>query len=1033
MGMFFLVVTAVGILKPVRNALALSGLGPGEFYRVYLVSAVVVVFVPIYNRLADRVGWRALVPAVAIFFGLNLLAFRLVYSPGSTALGIVFYGWYDLFAAALVTQFFAATHAILNARSARSAYPLVIGGGAVGAMLGGGIAGFMAQWLGTENLLLVGAVFIFAFGMGIPFVWPESELEALERERSKRIRLREAVSASEVRRVFSNSHVRLIAVSVLIIVLAKQLVDYQYNTLTEALFVTEDAITAFQGKVSLATQWLPLLSVVALRPLLMRWGLGAIVFLLPGLMLLTSLGMAAFFTIWSVIVVRTVDTTFRYSAERASREILYVPVPEAIKLKAKTYIDVGVEKGLGKALSAGLLAVLVEVLGLTLPQMALVVVALAVGWVGVTILIRREYVHTLALSIRGQFASFEGLSALSDASTQRVVQESLRSPDPVQVSFALDLVEQSAGTETGPIAEALHELLDHRLRDIRLKALTILTADPGSIVPERVSERLRDSHRAIREQAVLALTAAAADRDEAEVLVLGFLACPEADVRTAALACLTRRALDLDPEDLLGGEYLEDRLQRASAGDREARVEVALAAGALRSHPQARTLLRDLLQDPDAEVASAAIRSASLLDLPEFQSAMIAALQRPGTRHAAREALVAQGRSAVDALARHLLDEEAPAAVRRHIPSVLARVADPRAADLMLHSVVAPETDQLLDYRTLKALSQLRLRDPDLTFDPELVWTTIQREVKAARRYDLARRCLKRLGADGRSPQLLERALVEAWAERREGVFRLLGLLYDPEGMYRCYLALSGGEPRSQANAVEWLEETVAREEFDRLAGVLGETPPLPPLPDPRSNLAPLLQDGDPWIARLAVSATAEMGAAWSRAALRDIIETGPREELRLLAERLLAPSEPERTPMDLIEKVFLLQRIDLLHDARSSHLALLASIAEDVDVDGGTVLLRQGEPTDALYVVVEGTVDLVGVANQKIEAGEGQAFGTWALIDEAPSLVTATVREGSRLLRITRSDFYDLLADHSELALGLLQGLARRVRTLVA
>jgi hypothetical protein len=251
--------------------------------------------------------------------------------------------------------------------------------------------------------------------------------------------------------------------------------------------------------------------------------------------------------------------------------------------------------------------------------------------------------------------------------------------------------------------------------------------------------------------------------------------------------------------------------------------------------------------------------------------------------------------------------------------------------------------------------------------------------------------------------------------------------------MYRCYLALSAGERRSQANAVEWLEETVSRDEFNQLAGVLGEAPPQPPLPDPRRNLGPLLQDGDPWIARLAISATGEIGAAWSRGALRDIIETGSRDELREAAKRLMVPAEGEWTPMDLIEKVFLLQKIDLLQDARSSHLALLASIAEDVDVDAGTVLLRQGEPTDALYVVVEGTVDLVGVADQKIVAGADQAFGTWALIDEAPSLVTATVREDSRLLRITRSDFYDLLADHSELALGLLQGLARRVRTLVA
>ena len=1031
MGMFFLVVTAVGILKPVRNAFALSGLGERDFYKVYLVSSVVVLFVPIYNRLADRVGWRALVPALAVFFGLNLMVFRLLYAEGSTVLGVVFYGWYDLFAAALVTQFFAATHTILTARSARSAYPLVIGGGALGAMLGGGIAGFMAEMVGTPNLLLVGAAFILAFGMGISFVWPEEDGAAAERERAKRIRSRDRVSVSEVRRVFSNSHVRLIAVSVLIIVLAKQLVDYQYNTLTEELFLTQDAITEFQGKVSLATQWLPLLSVVALRPLLKRWGLGAIVFLLPGLMFVTSLGMAALFTIWSVIVVRTVDTTFRYSAERASREILYVPVPEDIKLKAKTYIDVGVEKGLGKALSAGVVAVLVEGLGLGLAQIAWVVVALTSGWVAITVMIRREYVRTLARSIRGRFASFQGLSALSDASTQRVVQEALRSEDTLQVSFALDLVEQSVGTDTRPISNALHDLLGHGSAEIRLKVLNILTADPDSVDPASVADRLQDRSRAVREQAALAL--AAREPGRAERLFRSLLASPHADVRTAALACLTRREIDLNPSEVLGGGYLDERIVRAAEGDREARVELALAAGALRSHPQTRELLEELLKDPDVQVASAALWSAARVDRPELHRTMIAALQRPGTRQAAREALAEQGMRALDALATHLLDESEPTAIRRHIPSVLARIPDPRVAEVMLHSVVAPETDQLLDYRTLKALSQLRLRDPELVFDPQLVWSSIRREVGAAERYDRARRCLKRVGADGPSAQLLSRALREAWSERREGIFRLLGLVHDPEPMYRCYLALSGGERRSQANALEWLEETVSREAFDELAPVLGEVSQTTPLPDPRGDIGPLLRDGDPWIARLAASTTAEIGAAWSRAALRDIIETGTSDEISTLAERLLQPRTADGMVMDLIEKVFLLQKIDLLQEARSAHLALLASIAEDVDVDAGTVLLRQGEPTDALYVVIEGAVDLAGVGDQEIEAVAGNAFGTWALIDEAPSLVTATVRESSRLLRISRSDFYDLLADHSELALGLLQGLARRVRTLVA
>ncbi len=1031
MGMFFVVVTAVGILNPVRNSFALSGLGEGQFYRVYLVSVVVLFFVPLYNRLADRVGWRTLVPAVAVFFGLNLMVFRLVYVEGSTLFGLVFYGWYDLFAAALVTQFFVATQMLLNARSAKSAYPLVIGGGSIGAMLGGGIAGFLANVVGTEDLLLVGALFILAFGMGIPFVWPGDEVARLARERSRGIRRRESFSAGEVRQVFSNSHVRLIALSVLLIVLTKQMVDYEFNTLTELRYGTEDAITAFQGQVNLATQWLPLVSVVALRPLLKRWGLGSIVFILPGLIFVTSLGMVAFFNIWTVIGVRTSDKMFRYSAERASREILYVPVPEQIKLKAKTYIDIGVEKGLGKALAAGLLALLVEVFALGPRQIAMVVVLFAAAWLAVTVVLRREYVQTLARSIRGRFASFQGLSALSDASTQDVVRRSLRSSDPVQVSFALDLVDQSAGTDAGPVAEALHELLEHGSPDIRHKALSILAQDPSSIDSGRVRPLLRDPVRRVREEAVAALLAA--NPGEQRSLVRDMLDSEHPEVRTAALARLARGDAVTGGEGLLGEQFLEEQWESArDGGDRDARIELALAAGVLRSDPRAREVLESLLRDSDPQVVSAALQSAGMLGRSEFHEAMIEALRNPGTRQAAREALVQQGPSVVDSLATTLLDRAAPTAIRRQIPSVLARIPTRRAAEIMLYSVVAPETDQLLDYRTLKALSQIRAKDPALEFDRELVLASLRREVEAALRYERARLCLTRIGATGRAAQLLRKSLSEAWSERQEGVFRLLGLIYPDEEMYRAYLAVSGGERVPRANAIEWLEETVDRSLFDELAPVLGEVAAKGET-TPATTLGPLLEDGDPWIARTAVLATGELDEPWSREALRDIIESGQRDELRELADRLLRSESRTGESMDLIEKVFLLQKIDLLHDARSSHLALLASIAEEVEADPDTVLIRQDEPTAALYVVIEGNVELEGVANQRLEAGNGQAFGTWALIDEAPSLVTARVVVPSRLLRITRSDFYDLLADHSELALGLLQGLARRVRTLVA
>jgi hypothetical protein len=410
---------------------------------------------------------------------------------------------------------------------------------------------------------------------------------------------------------------------------------------------------------------------------------------------------------------------------------------------------------------------------------------------------------------------------------------------------------------------------------------------------------------------------------------------------------------------------------------------------------------------------------------------MVDGLGRPGTRQAARDALVEQGQRAVECLSETLLDESAHPTIRRHIPSVLARMPNREAARAMLHSVVAPETDQLLDYRTLKALSQIRTKDPSLEFDEEMVRASIRREVEAAARYDRARRCIDAMSLDGRATSLLRKSLTEAWSERQEGVFRLLGLLYPPDPLYRAYLAVSGGERTSRANAIEWLEETLDRAVFEEIRPVLGESTPLEDL-DPFVSLGALLRDGDPWIARTAVAATSEIEQPWSRAVLRDIIGSGRHGEIgELASRRLREETESGEGTMDLIEKVFLLQKIDLLQDARSAHLALLASIAEEVEADPGTVLIRQDEPTDALYVVVDGVVQLDGVAGAELDRTEGDAFGTWALIDGAPSLVDATVAEPSRLLRITRAEFYDLLADHPELALGLLQGLARRVRRI--
>jgi CRP-like cAMP-binding protein len=135
---------------------------------------------------------------------------------------------------------------------------------------------------------------------------------------------------------------------------------------------------------------------------------------------------------------------------------------------------------------------------------------------------------------------------------------------------------------------------------------------------------------------------------------------------------------------------------------------------------------------------------------------------------------------------------------------------------------------------------------------------------------------------------------------------------------------------------------------------------------------------------------------------------------------------------METIEKVFLLKDVDVLAGADASHLALVAELAEEVRAEVDTRLLQRGRPSSAMYVLLDGAVELEGESQEIRLDRRGDAFGTWALIDAEPSLVDARAVEVTRLLRVRRARFEDLLADNPELALDLLGGLSRRVRRVL-
>jgi len=133
------------------------------------------------------------------------------------------------------------------------------------------------------------------------------------------------------------------------------------------------------------------------------------------------------------------------------------------------------------------------------------------------------------------------------------------------------------------------------------------------------------------------------------------------------------------------------------------------------------------------------------------------------------------------------------------------------------------------------------------------------------------------------------------------------------------------------------------------------------------------------------------------------------------------------------VEKVILLQNVDLFAEVDSEHLALLAVIAEEVSYLAGDLIYREDDAADAMYLVLSGSVVLTQAGREIATVEKVEAIGTWALFDAEVRVVTATARENCRLLRIDREDFADLLADQVQVAQGILRAVTRRLRTLAS
>ena len=132
------------------------------------------------------------------------------------------------------------------------------------------------------------------------------------------------------------------------------------------------------------------------------------------------------------------------------------------------------------------------------------------------------------------------------------------------------------------------------------------------------------------------------------------------------------------------------------------------------------------------------------------------------------------------------------------------------------------------------------------------------------------------------------------------------------------------------------------------------------------------------------------------------------------------------------LDRAIRLQKVDLFNELETDELALVASIAVQIECQEGEVLFKENAPSNALYVLLSGQIEMSRGGQAMFTVGPDETVGNWAFFDKQPSVSTATASETSWMLRIEAQDFFDLLADNTEMMPSMFQALFKRVRGLL-
>jgi hypothetical protein len=785
---------------------------------------------------------------------------------------------------------------------------------------------------------------------------------------------------------------RLLVISAVLMVATATVTRVLYSGTFENAFPDERALASFLGTYLAVTNLVQVVIPLWIVPaLIARIGVPSANLIHPTLSFVTSIGLALSQQLPTALLARVNAEVLENALAAPVRNLVYEALPARLSARAGAFLGgVVIQAALSLAGGALLLAS-----GFAPAMLALFGAALALAYLLGHLRLRRAYVVSLVEELRSGRLDLGAIgSELGRGEASRLAglwQQLVQTPDEGALRTLVELAPFLAARGFDrPLLDALHHPVA-RLRAACLRALAQGNGAEARIPPGVLVEALGDADPSVCLAALGALPADAAARD---VFVLPLRTLQHDPLPAVAAGAASRlgpagetvlRAMlrSADAAHVVAAmDALPEALApeaRANLEDREPRVRAAVLDCAAR-HPAALSLrlpeLLGALRDPNVHVRSGAVRALSAAPDPAAAEALASALGdvSAAVRSATVKALVARGADGARA-ARERLRPEEPHLARETALEVLYRIGTRDA-----RSVV-----------TVELRSSVRN-----SWEALLALRTLPEEGPLSLRW-------------------LRAAESDALASTIRLTFRILSLLEDATVTRTVERTIRHGPERLRYEALEVLSHLGDRDAAANLVLLLEPTP----LEEKLSHLP---------------------AAVRRPGSVEDVVASareGPTRWLRWAA-RAASGTENDSSKEGLMERLVFLRGVALFSNLSLEQLEAIEAITREEPYVEGEHVVREGDPGDHLYLVMEGEVSVWrgqgGESAHRLNTlGPGSYFGEMSILDHQPRSATVITTCESRLLVLDGDRLRELILEQPEIVFEMFRMLTARVRAAEA